>query len=227
MYEFSSRLLILTFIGEVCLISIYDNSLESLMCYNTGPMPGIVYRIILDCYIYLIPIIPNIGIYLSVIINIVLPVLLFLRVNKLNYTFEYVSKKRVSISKKYITIPIMLIFVILVSLVSGIFKYKMIAVGSNSMLPNIAKGDAVIYEKVTSITSLKEQDVLVFNNEGTIYVHRINEISKEGNEIIIYTKGDNNADVDSFVTSEEDIIGVVKLRIKYIGYPTVLFNQLF
>lgn len=227
MYEFTSALLIFTFIGEVCIRSIYNNCLQSIISYNTGPFPSIVYRIILDCYVYLVPIMPNIGVYLTVVVNVLLPVLLLLKLNKLHFNYKNISKKKVSISKKYITIFISIVFVILISLVSGIFKYKIIAVASNSMLPTIERGYAVIYEKISSVNDLKEGDVLVFMNDNIIYIHRIVEISNKNKEIIIYTKGDNNTMVDSFTTTEKEIVDRVVQKVKYIGYPTIWVSELF
>ena len=43
---------------------------------------------------------------------------------------------------------------------------------------------------------------------------------------IFYTKGDNNEFVDNWEVYEDDIIGVVKFRIKYLGWPSVLLNDL-
>lgn len=226
MYEFSTGLLIFTFIGEVCIKAIYNNILQSIMCYNTGPIPGIVYRIILDCYIYLVPIVPNLGVYLNSIINALLPILLILKLNKLNYNYKNVSKKQVGIPRKYIIIPIAIVLIIMISLTSGIFSYKIIAVASNSMVPTFARGDAVIYEKITSVEELKEGDILVLQHDDVLYIHRIAEISKLNKQMVIYTKGDNNADRDAFATSESDIVGVVRTKVKYIGYPSVWLSEL-
>ena len=74
---------------------------------------------------------------------------------------------------------------------------------------------------------MNEDDILVFKNEGVIYIHRIVEISKKNKDITIYTKGDNNAMNDEFTTSKEEVIGVVKQKIKYIGYPTIWLSELF
>lgn len=227
LYKFSTGLLIFSFIGEVILKSLYNNYLETIIAYNTGPIPNIVYRIILECYIYLVPIIPDLGIYLTTMVNIILPVLLVLKLNNMNLNYKFISKKKVNISKKYITIPISIFLVILISLVSGLFRYKMIAVGSNSMLPTISKGDAIIYEKVSSINELSEGNILVFKNDDILYIHRIVEISKKNKDITIYTKGDNNAMNDEFTTSKDEVIGVVKQKIKYIGYPTIWLSELF
>ncbi len=227
LYSFSTALLVFTFIGEVVLISIYNNSVLSLMSYNNGPLPCIIFRIIMELYIFIVPIIPDLGIYLMSVITFCLPVFLILCLNRLCYNYKNVSKKKVSISKMYITIPLTIIFIFICSLVSGIFKYKIVAVASNSMIPVFERGDAVIYEKIDDPTLLNVGDILVFKQNDIIYIHRISEIVYKNKEYNIYTKGDNNAFEDDFVTSSKDIVGVVKQEIKYIGYPTIWVTGLF
>lgn len=102
----------------------------------------------------------------------------------------------------------------------------MIAVASNSMKPKYARGDAVIYDKV-NYQDLKIGDILAFNKEGTIITHRIIKIWKRGNDYYYTTKGDNNSGVDLFNPTNDNVLGVVKYRIKYIGYPTVLISEYF
>lgn len=227
LYQFNTALLVFTFIGEVVLTSIYNNSLESLISYNNGPIPPIIFRLIMELYVYFVPIIPNLGIYLKTVITVCLPVLLILCLNKLCYNYKNVSKKKVSISKMYITIPLVIIFISVCSLVSGIFKYKIVAVASNSMIPVFERGDAVIYEKVNSVSNLNVGDILVFEQNDVIYIHRIVEIVYKNKEYNIYTKGDNNAYQDDFITTSKDVVGVVRQEVKYIGYPTIWVTELF
>ena len=227
MYEFSSGLLIFTFIGEVVITSIYNNILETILSYNTGALPAIMYRAILELYVYIVPIVPELGIYLTAVINVTLPVLLILCLNKLNYNFKNISKKKVSISKMYITIPLVIILISFTALVSGIFRYKIVAVASNSMIPVFERGDAVIYEKINNVEDLNVGDILVFQHNDIFYIHRVVEVVYKNKEYMIYTKGDNNADNDNFVTSQNDVVGVVKKEIKYIGYPTLWMTELF
>lgn len=225
LYDLSTGLLIFTFIGEVVLRSIYNNSLENLITYNVGPIPSIIYRLILELYVYIVPVIPDLEIYLTVVINISLPVLLFVCLNKLHFNYKNISKKKVSISKKYITIPLGMILITLVCFISGVFRYKMIAVASNSMLPVIERGDAIIYDKVDNVNILKKGDILVFVHDDITYVHKIVDVTKKNNSIIISTKGDNNATNDAFIVTEKDVVGVVKYEIKYIGYPSIWLSE--
>jgi len=227
MYEFNSALLVFTFIGEVLLTSIYNNFLQTILVYNVGFLPSFLYSVILNGYVYFVPIIPNLGIYLDSVLNIVLVVFLVLKLNVENFKYQNISKRKVNISKKYINIPIVLFLLIMIFLVSGVFRYKILAVVSNSMFPKIGLGDAVIYEKIDNYDELDVGDILVFTNEDVVYVHRIVEIARKNSDILVYTKGDNNQKNDNFVTYEDEILGVVRLRLKYIGYPSYWFNNMF
>ena len=42
-----------------------------------------------------------------------------------------------------------------------------------------------------------------------------------------YTKGDANNSLDNYVIGEEMIMGTINHYIPFIGYPTVLLNELF
>ena len=66
------------------------------------------------------------------------------------------------------------------------------------------------------------RDILVFDRNGIIMTHRVNKIIYANNGNYIYiTKGDANENVDSFETEENKVLGIVKYRVKYIGYPTI------
>ena len=124
------------------------------------------------------------------------------------------------------SIPIIVFLVFLVILVSGVFNTRMIAIASNSMAPLYYRGDAVIYNKV-SLKELKKGDILVFKNSDMIITHRIVKISRKNDAYYFTTKGDANDSVDSVITIEDNVIGRVDYVIKYIGYPTIMLNELF
>ncbi len=115
----------------------------------------------------------------------------------------------------------------MVSLVAGIFKYQIMAIGSGSMEPQIYRGDAVVFAKVTGPEDIHVGEVLVFKHNGTYVTHRVKSIDKRGNGFRYVTKGDNNNDVDNFVVTDKDAVGIVKLRVKYIGFPTLWIQALF
>ena len=89
-------------------------------------------------------------------------------------------------------------------------------------------GDAIVYKAYDkNKTNLDIGDVIVFDKAGTQTVHRITEIKKYNDEYRYYTKGDANSRQDDGYVTVNQIIGKVKFRIKYIGYPTLLVRRAF
>ena len=137
------------------------------------------------------------------------------------------EKQKLSQSNKIIfAIPLITFLIVLVLLISGISKFKLIAIASNSMSPTYKRGDAVIYEKL-SIDEFEVGDVLAFQKNSIVVTHRITKIWKQGNQYYFTTKGDNNNTEDNFHVEEKDALGRVRFIFKYIGYPTVIVSEYF
>ena len=82
----------------------------------------------------------------------------------------------------------------------------------------------VVIEKIDKYDNLEIGEVLAYNYDGKIIVHRIINIIEEDGNYYFYTKGDNNNSEDNFAVYEDMIVGVVNIRLPFIGYPTVWFN---
>lgn len=57
--------------------------------------------------------------------------------------------------------------------------------------------------------------------------HRVVEYKEENNRLLYKTKGDNNNANDAWWIDINNIDGIVRMSIPYIGYPTVLLSELF
>ena len=101
----------------------------------------------------------------------------------------------------------------------------MIAIASDSMSPSYQRGDAIIFEK-SEILSIKVGDILVFKNSKQIVTHRVVKIKEYDNKLYFYTKGDANNSIDAEPVEQENVLGVVRNIIRYIGYPTIMLNEL-
>lgn len=182
------------------------------------------YRLLMDLYTFFIPIIPNVNIFIETVILTVLPYFIYI-------TLENVlgkTKKEIRIDKKKsikINIIALIILTILVYLISCQFTYSMIAVGSESMQGTIDKGDAVIY-KAYQGEKLDIGEIIVFQQNNKIMVHRIASIIEvENDEQAYITKGDANESEDNWIVTKENTIGVVKLRVLLIAWPSVILNE--
>ena len=193
---------------------------------NIGLQPSLVYKLIVKCYVYVLPIIPNLGNYIVAVISILMPFVIYRMVEQMD-TFDSRARQRMhKINMSIITIPLAVFLVILVAFVSGFFNYWLIAVGSDSMAGTFERGDAVMIEKMPA-DKLKENDIIAFRKDGIIVTHRVVEIKKDGDRYEFITKGDANEDVDGFTTPGENIIGRINFRTKYIGFPTLWMNAIF
>ena len=128
----------------------------------------------------------------------------------------------------FMDIPIGIIIVTLALFISGIFRFFLIGVASESMSPYINKGDAVLIDKSIPIKDMKKGDVIAYQNGDKVIIHRIVTIdtNKDG-VIIVDTKGDANNTNDNVELRDEDIIGKMVLKIPYIAWPTVWLKERF
>jgi signal peptidase I len=214
------------FVSSVCLSSAARNILCSYITFKVSYIPSLIIRLFFGIYVYFVPIEPDLGDYLNSVIGVVYPYLVYLFISKLVRYSEHDKPSPINRKLWYLNIPIAFATLFLIILVSGIFKYQIMAIGSGSMEPIIYRGDAVIFKKVNNTEELKVGDILVFKNNNKFITHRIVSIDENNNTITFTTKGDNNDDIDEFVTHEEDVIGVVRIKIKYIGLPTLWLQDL-
>lgn len=214
------------FITKNIIPSISRHALCSYIAKNSSYIPCLIIQLYFGLNKYMIPIFPDYGNYFTSIIGIIYPYIVYIIVRKI--IIDYKHEKYVKIKKElwYVNFPIIIFLLVVISLSLGIFKYKMIAIASGSMEPTFYRGDAIIYEKVSEKNKPKAGEVIVFKHDGEFISHRIININIKDNDITYQTKGDNNSVEDDFIVKDEDVVGTVKLRLKYIGIPTIWLNEL-
>lgn len=217
----SAEQIFIFFCLEIC-STIAKQSLFTYITCKISLVPTIILSLVLELFIFIVPIFPNLGNYINSVLGILLPYFLYI---KMRTMVKYSDKKEIKNNNgKIFLMFIILIIIIIFILISGIGKYKMIAIGSNSMNPIYYRGDAVIYEKINA-SNIKKEDILVFNSNGKIITHRVVDIIKMGNKVYFQTKGDNNNSEDIELVKENLIYGRVKYIVKYIGYPTIIIQE--
>lgn len=219
---------IFIFICTVVLPIIAQEVLSTYLVMNFGFLPTVIYKLMMNLHIYVIPISTNLSDYLYSVVHILIPFTIYLTLKKFLKTDEYTEENTRIINKvsfSFLTIPITILVFSMVILVSGVTKYQIIAIASSSMSPSYKRGDAVIIEK-TSVSIIKVGDIIAFNNNKQIVTHRVVKIKEDGNTMYFYTKGDANNSIDAEYVIQENVIGIVKNVIKYVGYPTIKLNEI-
>lgn len=105
----------------------------------------------------------------------------------------------------------------------SLFGYRYYDVLTGSMEPAYKVGD-LIFVKITNAADINVGDPVTFNpgaSSDSYLTHRVTEKIEDykGTGVICFkTKGDANESEDPFVIDESRMIGVVKLRIPFLGY---------
>jgi len=214
-------------IGLLILPSIINSLLLTYIVIKVGYRPAIIYRVLLILPLYLIPFLPDLGPYLQSILFLLFPTIVFLKINAFFGKIELGKFKNRGIKRKVAIIPAVFVLLVVVALTSGLFKYYLIAVGSNSMYPEIRRGDALIVQRLSDeeIEELEPGIVIVYRYEGRLTIHRLVDVEVINDNFIFQTKGDNNPDEDDYYLRTSDIEGIAIFRIPFIGYPSIILNE--
>lgn len=211
-------------IFSIILPTIVENILYTYLSLNAGYISVLILRVLLKLINIALPILPNLNWFYITLMNLFLFFIIFISIKNINDK----KIKQIRIKKKYNIkyIVFILIFFNLFLFINGNFKYKPISIISNSMYPIIKRGDIVVIDQKNIKNRLRIGDIIAFNSNNSLVIHRIYFIEKhnDGNDLYI-TKGDNNNTVDSIKIHSTDIKGIVQMKIPKIGYPSVWLNE--
>lgn len=222
---------ILQFILAILIPSVAKNILLIYITYKVGYKIPIVYRLIFEIPVFFLPIFPAFGLYLNSLIQFLFPLILTYLVYrdfKKNKKEKLELKPKSQILPNIITVLLSIFLLIVIGLTTRYFKYYTVTIGSNSMAPIINKGDVLVVKKLNNkeLATLKEKDILVFNHDNIIIVHRIVKILNVNDHLYFYTKGDNNNAEDGYPIKEQDVLGKMLIKIPYAGNLTIQLNEL-
>ena len=222
-----SRHEIFLVLALIVLPSLVQNIVATYICIKVGYKPNLVCLFVLLLYRSLLPIVPNTGDYILSILRLLFPLVLFFHV----YSFFHKRKMKVltsdDLKRRWGSVLLCSFFIgVILYFTTGYFRYYVVAVATGSMTPTIHKGDVVLLEQKIPYEEIHIGDVLVYRYDNRVIVHRITNIIENQGHFHFYTKGDANNMEDHYVIYEEMVIGVVRLKIPYIGYPTVWLNEL-
>ena len=213
-------------IGLAFLPSLASGVLYHYVANKFGAIPNIAYKLIIFLYPFVIPYESQLSDALISFARIVLPIGVMLLMYALYTPRSFVVAKRKTVASTIATTLAIILAACYIMLVSQQFYYNLIVVATPSMSGAINKGDAVIYEDYDKQT-IEIGDVIVFTKEKNKIVHRVMDIKKINGELRYFTKGDANDGMDSGYITDVNIVGVINLKIKYIGYPTLWIRSLF
>lgn len=228
-YNLSVKVEILKFLTILVVPIITKNIVLTSFSKKYGYEVTIIYQLVCNLYYYIMPIYPAFDYFLSSIVNFMQPVLVWALCKNIFDKEEKEDLRNKHIVGKVVAGISLFLAIIIICLFSNLFRYWIAVVGTGSMKPTINVGDIIIIDKKVSKepNKLHIGDILVFEEKNVIYTHRIIDIENDNGNYKITTKGDRKGNaVDSWVVTNNEIIGVVKFKISYVGYPTVWLNRM-
>lgn len=223
-----SKANLLQFIMVILIPTFSKNIFLTFSTHYTDKTNSIIYSLIMSLPTYVLPVFPDLGDYINTIILTCLPIVTLIMAMKMFFP----NKNKITNSRwltKYkklqdiITILLFVILGITIYLVGNFGRYTILAIGSGSMSKTINKGDSVIIDKRKK--EYKKNDIIAFQKDGKMVVHRIVKVIKDKKGIHYQTKGDANNDVDAWIVEPTNIFGEEKFRLMFIGWPTVALSE--
>ena len=217
---------LLAAIGFISFASISCNLFYNYYTKRFGIMGIIFYRMITILYVYIIPVVPDVYIYIRSFLRMLYPYLMFLVLDntfgKRNFVVPYYERRK----NAFFVTGLIILMAILTMLISCQFRYGVLVIGSESMTGAINRGDVSFYEAYHG-QEIHVGDIVIFKYENIEIVHRVVEAKSVNGEIRYYTKGDVNKLNDPEYRTEKDLVGVSLFKIKYVGMPTLWLHSLF
>lgn len=228
-HTFKNNSSLFMFIIVNCFPAISSSIVCSYISDKVSYKSNIFWLLIFNLYGFVIPIVPDTGLYLGALIKFLFPFVILYSVysyfRKRNRNIP-IKEKKLSIKYLFIEIMLYLFGLTMIYFTSNLFRYSTIAIASGSMVPEFYRGDVLIIDKKFDISKLKEGQVIAYKYNSTMIVHRIKQIERVDGEYFIYTKGDANDFTDNYVIYENMVVGIAFHKIPYIGLPTIWISEL-
>lgn len=226
-YKFNTIDNVMLIIGYVLFASMSNNLLYNYTAKRYGIKPNIIYRLLTVLYVYIIPVTPDIYIFFLSFYRMSFPFLNYYILESFyGETSDSIEIKENKLIK-VLTSILLVMLVVYIGLISCLFKYGALVIGSGSMTGTIDKGDVIIFSKQIKMSEVNKKDIIVFTRNNTKIVHRVIDKKKQNDEYRLYTKGDSNKKADDGYITEKDLYGNVLFKIKNIGLPTIWLHEMF
>lgn len=210
--------------------ALISNLLYNYLAKRYGMYPNMVFRLIITLHAYILPISSGVSDSLVNFCRLLIPIAIYLFIDSL---FEKKRKYALGNRSRFyrvmsgtLTVIIIVLMCGTVMLISNQFYYGAYVIATDSMTGELNKGDIAIYESYED-QLIREGQVIIFEEGSSKIVHRVVDIKIINGNSRYYTKGDANEDFDAGYLTDSDIVGLVNVKLPYLGYPTIWVRSLF
>ena len=217
------------FLGISILPIIAANLLASYLALIGGPVASLAYRGPLMAFWWFSPILPHLSWGIEALLGVMIPAMGFLLVNQFTSPFTLrragiptepkgFGRDKKSPLRSWMAVSVFAVLMVFVS--TGLLGIQPTTVLSGSMSPAMDTGDLAIVQKV-SADSIGVGDIIQYQRDGTMVIHRVNEVAQGGSEKLFVTKGDANSNPDIEPVFQSQVRGKVVLTIPKLGWAVI------
>ncbi len=222
----SDAISVITMLGAVMLPLVVYHIVQTYLAYTAGFMSMVVYAVAWTILYTLLPIMPKYDWYMVGMSALVLGVLIVLLLDRTRQDVDRpvrMGKRQQGQLANGLFVGFM---VVLILFMTGVFSYKPVVIMSNSMMPIYGRGDMVVVRQKTPSMKIAVGDIIQYSHDGRIITHRVAELAVDKDVVQYITRGDNSDSNDPWLVSIDQVGGIVQARIPFVGYPTVILNEI-
>jgi len=223
------------FLGISILPIIAANLLASYLALIGGPVASLAYRGPLMAFWWFSPILPHLSWGIEAFLGVMVPAMGFLLVNQFTSPFTLrragiptepkgFGRDKKSPLRSWMAVSIFAVLMVWAS--TGLLGIQPTTVLSGSMSPAMDTGDLAIVQEV-SADSIGVGDIIQYQRDGTMVIHRVTEVAQGGSEKIFVTKGDANSNPDIEPVFQSQVRGKVILTIPKLGWAVIAVQSFF
>lgn len=223
---FESRATLVGFLLSDFALAIISSAFLTYLSYKEGFMSALIYKIPIAVSFIAAPVFPNNADVFLTILQIVIPISLYLKIEDLSdYKTVFEKQEKVRTGERILNI-IYLSVILLIGVFSlGLLPYYPVVILSDSMYPGIKRGDIVISKKI-DIKEVYVDDIIVYDLDNNFIIHRVKEIKRKIGNTYLITKGDNNKTPDARLVTSNQVKAKVYFTVPKVGYPTIIIREL-
>ena len=219
------------FLGENIIPLLAMSLFASYLAYLGGALPAIGYMGILQAFQWFSPVLPDLDWALTALIGTIGPAIGFLIIqNSIQLTQPGArrTRRRAKIKDPALAwTGVAVISLLMIFFSFGYLGVQPTIIYSGSMRTALDVGDVVIISEVL-IDDIQEGDIIQYRVENMTMpiIHRVYDISGEGDTKVFITKGDANNAPDSDPIIPDQITGKAVFNIPKIGWIPIAIKSL-
>lgn len=215
----------LSYISKNVLPVVFFHIFTTFAAYILGFYGTVIYATLTKLPIWVVRILPNFRWITLLLVGALMPMLFTIVLRSISKRKAVRGKRQeMKQASPYSWIATAIVAILTVWFALGIFPVFPTAIISNSMKPDVSRGDIVLIHKV-EFNTLEEQDVILYELDNIQVFHRIVKVEYAQGVKQFIMKGDNNQHADPKPVHAEQILGKHIATIPYIGWPGVMLQQ--